>query len=217
MTPSPTRILIVDDHPLVRDGLAFRIGLQPGMSVVARAEGQDDALALLRDHPIDVALVDISLKTGNGIELIKRIRAMYPSVKILVLSGFDESLYGERSLRAGAMGYLHKQESSEKLIDALTSIIRGRRYVSPALADRLVTQALADRTDTPSVVDTLSDRELQIFRMIGDGLTTGNIAQRLHVSTHTIDTHRENLKKKLGVSNAAELNRKAVQWVLENH
>jgi DNA-binding NarL/FixJ family response regulator len=210
-----TRIMIVDDHPLVRDGLAFRINLQHGMTVVAQAEGQDDALTLLRDIAVDVVLVDISLKTGNGIELIKRIRAMYPETRILVLSGFDESLYGERSLRAGAQGYLNKQLSSEKLIEAIETVMRGRRYVSSALADRLVSKALCEKTDTISAIDGLSDRELQVFQMIGDGLTTGTIAQRLHVSPHTIDTHRENLKRKLGISNAAELSRLAVQWVLE--
>jgi DNA-binding NarL/FixJ family response regulator len=210
-----TRVMIVDDHPLVRDGLAFRINLQVGMAVVAQAEGQDDALSLLRDIAVDVVLVDISLKTGNGIELIKRIRAMYPDIRILVLSGFDESLYGERSLRAGAQGYLNKQLSSEKLIEAIETVVRGRRYVSPALADRLVSKALCEKTDASSAIDTLSDRELQVLQMIGDGLTTGTIAQRLHVSPHTIDTHRENLKRKLGVNNAAELSRLAVQWVLQ--
>ncbi len=210
-----TRIMIVDDHPLVRDGLAFRINLQDGMTVVAQAEGQDDALTLLRDIAVDVVLVDISLKTGNGIELIKRIRAMYPETRILVLSGFDESLYGERSLRAGAQGYLNKQLSSEKLIEAIETVMRGRRYVSSTLADRLVSKALCEKADTNSAIETLSDRELQVFQMIGDGLTTGTIAQRLHVSPHTIDTHRENLKRKLGVNNAAELSRLAVQWVLE--
>ncbi len=210
-----TRVMIVDDHPLVRDGLAFRINLQVGMAVVAQAEGQDDALSLLRDIAVDVVLVDISLKTGNGIELIKRIRAMYPDIRILVLSGFDESLYGERSLRAGAQGYLNKQLSSEKLIEAIETVVRGRRYVSAALADRLVSKALCEKADASSAIDTLSDRELQVLQMIGDGLTTGTIAQRLHVSPHTIDTHRENLKRKLGVNNAAELSRLAVQWVLQ--
>jgi DNA-binding NarL/FixJ family response regulator len=207
--------MIVDDHPLVRDGLAFRINLQAGMEVVAQAEGQDDALSLLRDISVDVVLVDISLKTGNGVELIKRIQAMYPETRILVVSGFDESLYGERSLRAGASGYLNKQLSSEKLIEAIETVMRGRRYVSPALADRLVSKALFDKADASSAVENLSDRELQVFQLIGDGLTTGTIAQRLHVSPHTIDTHRENLKRKLGASNAAELSRLAVQWVLE--
>ena len=161
-------------------------------------------------------IVDISLKSGNGIELIKQVNSRYPTIKMLVVSGFQESLYAERALRAGALGYLNKQESSDKLIDAIRTVLNGERYVSPEITRRLVDQALGTRDETQSPIDQLSDRELEIFRLIGQGQTSGAIANELHLSTHTIDTHRENIKRKLGAHTAAELNRQAVQWVLEN-
>jgi DNA-binding NarL/FixJ family response regulator len=141
---------------------------------------------------------------------------MDPAVKMLVISGFQESLYAERACRAGAMGYLNKQESSEKMIEAIRTVLSGERFLSPEISRRLISQALgsSDRTKTP--IEQLTDRELEIFRMIGEGLPTGLIASRLFLSTHTIDTHRENIKRKLALSNAAELTRAAVRWLLEN-
>jgi RNA polymerase sigma factor (sigma-70 family) len=163
-----------------------------------------------------LVLVDISLKSGHGIELIKRIRSFDPAIKILVISGFQESLYAERAFRAGALGYLNKQESNEKMIEAIRTVLAGERFISPEISRRLINQALdaSDVTKTP--IEQLTDRELEIFRMIGEGLTTSGIANRLGLSTHTIDTHRENIKRKLAARNAAELSRAAVQWLLEN-
>jgi DNA-binding NarL/FixJ family response regulator len=135
---------------------------------------------------------------------------------MLVVSGFQESLYAERALRAGALGYLNKQESNDRLIEAIRTVLRGDRFVSPEITRRLVAQALASQDDTKSSVELLSDREMEIFRMIGQGQTSGVIAGKLHISTHTIDTHRENIKRKLGARNAAELTRQAVEWVLAN-
>ena len=213
---APVRILIVDDHPMVREGLAMRIALQSGLEVCGEAASEDEALALVSQTNPDLILVDISLKSGHGIELIKQVKSRHPSVKMLVVSGFQESLYAERSLRAGALGYLNKQESNEKVIEAIRTVLRGERFVGPEISRRLINQALggADMTKTP--IEQLTDRELEIYRMIGEGLTSGVIAERLFLSTHTIDTHRENIKRKLGLSNAAELSRAAVQWLLEN-
>jgi DNA-binding NarL/FixJ family response regulator len=164
-----------------------------------------------------LVLVDISLKNGHGIELIKRIRSVDAAIKMLVISGFQDSLYAERSLRAGALGYLNKRESNEKIIEAIRTVLVGERYLNPEIARRLVEQALGCTADvTKAPIERLTDRELEIFRMIGEGLTTGAIAERLFLSTHTIDTHRENIKRKLAVSNAAELSRTAIQWLLEN-
>jgi DNA-binding NarL/FixJ family response regulator len=210
------KILIVDDHPMVREGLAMRISAQKDLEVCGQAATEDDALRLVQQTSPDLVIVDISLKGGHGIDVIKRVKSRHPTVKMLVFSGFQESLYAERALRAGAMGYLNKQESNDKLLVAIRTILNGERFVSAEVTQRLVTQALSNRGENTDPVEQLTDRELEILRMIGEGLTTGAIASRLHISTHTIDTHRENIKRKLGANNAAELNRLAVQWRLEN-
>lgn len=210
------KILIVDDHPSVREGLAMRISLHGDLEVCGEAETEDQALVLVKQTSPDLVLVDISLKSGHGIELIKRIRSLDPAIKMLVISGFQESLYAERALRAGALGYLNKQESNEKMIEAIRTVLAGERFLSPEMSRRLISQALGASDATKTPIENLTDRELEIFRMIGEGLTTSAIAKRLFLSTHTIDTHRENIKRKLAVSTAAELSRAAVQWLLEN-
>ena len=213
---SPAKILIVDDHPSVREGLTLRISLHPDLEVCGEADSEDQALALVRQTGPELVLIDISLKNGNGIELIKRIRSLDPAIKMLVISGFQESLYAERAFRAGALGYLNKQESNEKMIEAIRTVLAGQRFLSPEISRRLVEQALGGCDATKTPIKRLTDRELEIFRMIGEGLTTSAIANRLFLSPHTIDTHRENIKRKLAVNTAAELSRAAVQWVLEN-
>ncbi len=213
---SQTRILIVDDHSMVREGLRLRLSAFPDLMICGEATTEDEAIEMVNKTNPDLVIVDISLKRGHGIELIKRIKAMDPKVKMLVSSGFQESLYAERALRAGALGYLNKQDSGEKVIDAIRTILRGERYVSAAITERLVSQALGNRSESADPIDTLTDRELEIFRSIGNGKTSGAIAQELFLSIHTIDTHRENIKRKLGVKNAAELSRHAVQFLLEN-
>jgi DNA-binding NarL/FixJ family response regulator len=213
---SPAKILIVDDHPSVREGLALRISLHSDLEVCGEAETEDQALALVKETAPDLVLVDISLKSGHGIELIKRIRSLDRAIKMLVISGFQESLYAERAFRAGALGYLNKQESNEKMIEAIRVVLAGERFISPELSRRLLDQALGASDVTKTPIERLTDRELEIFRMIGEGLTTSAIANRLFLSTYTIDTHRENIKRKLAVSTAAELSRAAVHWLLEN-
>lgn len=213
---SQTRILIVDDHSMVREGLRLRLSAFPDLMICGEATTEDEAIEMVNKTNPGLVIVDISLKSGHGIELIKRIKAFDPKVKMLVSSGFQESLYAERALRAGALGYLNKQDSGEKVIDAIRTILRGERYVSAAITERLVSQALGNRSDSADPVDKLTDRELEIFRSIGNGKTSGAIAGELFLSIHTIDTHRENIKRKLGVKNAAELSRHAVQFLLEN-
>ncbi len=215
LSPSK-RILIVDDHPSVRDGLSLRITLHADLEVCGEADSEDEAFTLVKQSAPDLVLVDISLKNGNGIELLKRIRSHDPAVKMLVVSGFQDSLYAERACRAGAMGYLNKQESNEKLIEAIRTVLAGERFLNPEISRRLINQSLGSRDKTKSPIENLTNRELEIFRMIGEGLTSGAIAERLFLSPYTIDSHRENIKRKLDISNAAELSRAAVQWLLEN-
>jgi DNA-binding NarL/FixJ family response regulator len=210
------KVLIVDDHPMVREGLTMRLSAQPDLQVCGEAACEDEAIAVVKQTHPDLVLVDIALKSGDGIELVKQIKSRHPSIKMLVLSSYQESLYAERALRAGATGYLSKQESHDKLLEAVRTVLAGKRYVSDETTQRLINQALGGTDDARAPVDQLSDRELEIFRMIGEGLTSGVIAERLFLSTHTIDTHRENIKRKLSVKNASELNRAAVQWVLQN-
>lgn len=214
--PAPVKILIVDDHPSVREGLALRISLHPDLQVCGEAESEEQTIDLVKQLKPDLVLVDISLKSGHGLDLIKRIRTMDPAVKMLVISGFQESLYAERACRAGAMGYLNKQESSEKMVEAIRTVLNGERFLSPEISRRLISQALGSSDRNRTSVEQLTDRELEVFRMIGEGLSTGLIANRLFLSTHTIDTHRENIKRKLALNSAAELSRAAVQWLLEN-
>lgn len=196
--------------------MSLRISLHSDLEVCGEADCEDQALALVKQTGPDLVLVDISLKSGHGIELIKRIRSLDPSVKMLVVSGFQESLYAERAFRAGALGYLNKQESNEQMIEAIRTVLAGERFLSPEISRRLIDQALGASDVTKTPIEHLTDRELEIFRMIGEGLTTSAIANRLFLSTHTIDTHRENMKRKLGIKTAAELSRVAVQWLLED-
>ena len=213
---SPARILIVDDHSMVREGLRLRISAFPDLEVCGEATTEDEAILMVKETSPHLVIVDISLKSGHGIELIKRIKSTFPSIKMLVSSGFQESLYAERALRAGALGYLNKQDSGEKVIEAIRTVLAGDRYVSPEITQRLVSQALGSRKESKDPIDLLTDRELEVFRMIGQGQTSGAIANDLLLSSHTIDTHRENIKRKLGLKNAAQLNRQAVQFLLEN-
>jgi DNA-binding NarL/FixJ family response regulator len=194
----------------------LRISAYSDLQVCGEAQSEDEAMSLVKDTNPHLIIVDISLKGGHGIELIKRVKSSYPNVKMLVSSGFQESLYAERSLRAGALGYLNKQDSGEKVIEAIRTVLRGERYVSPEITQRLVSQALGTKGESKDPIDLLTDRELEIFRMIGQGKTSAAIAEDLFLSSHTIDTHRENIKRKLGLKNASELNRQAVQFLLEN-
>jgi DNA-binding NarL/FixJ family response regulator len=208
--------MIVDDHPMMRDGLAMRISSQDDLVVCGEAATEEEAIELVKQLSPDLILIDISLKSGNGIELVKRVRLLNATTKMLVVSAFQESLYAERALRAGALGYLNKQETNEKLIEAIRTVLQGERYVSAETTQRLVSLALGKHSITDDPLESLTDRELEIFRLIGAGVSTSAIADRLFLSTHTVDTHRENIKKKLGAKTGAELNRQAIQSMLEH-
>lgn len=220
MTPNPpkrTKILIVDDHPLVREGLTARITSQSDLEVCGEAEDVDDALQEVKASRPDLVLVDISLKKGHGLELIKQIKSQYPDIKMLVVSAYEESFYAERALRAGALGYISKQECREDVMAAIRTVIAGHRYLSPKMTDQLLSMAVGGREPALAcAVEKLTDRELEVYQLIGHAHTTSAIARQLHLSPHTIDSHREKIKAKLGLKNGAELTRHALQWVLEN-
>lgn len=218
-TPSsrPTiRILVVDDHELMRNGLARMIDQEADLEVCGEAAGVDDALAKLAATRPDLVIVDVALKQGNGIDLIKRIKSRQPTVRMIVLSMHDESLYAERALRAGAMGYVNKQAPARSIIDAIGQVRDGRLYLSERISQRMMRRAVVGGNELEnSAMDTLSDRELEVFELIGEGLTTGQLAERLHLSPRTIETYRQRLKVKLDLNSAGELRREAVLWVLE--
>ena len=208
-------VAIVDDHPLVREGLAARIAAQPDMEVCGEAADIESALELVVTRRPSLVIVDIALRNGNGIDLIKRIVAAGVNTRMLVVSAYDESLFAERALRAGAHGYINKQELQSQVIEALRTVLRGERYLSSVMSQRLIAQAIGSKV-AHGGTETLTDRELQIFQLIGRGKSTREIAQELSVSVHTIDSHREHIRAKLDLRNGTELIQRAVQWHIEN-
>ncbi|MCX5660014.1 MAG: response regulator transcription factor [Planctomycetota bacterium] len=210
------RIVLVDDHPIVRHGLAQVIAREPDMEVCGEASNAGEAIQLISACMPDLVVVDLTLQDGDGIELIKDIKARHEPIKMLVSSMHDETLYAERALRAGAAGYINKAASREQVTGAIRQVLRGKIYLSDSVSNRLL-QRVVDRNDdaTQSPVEKLSDRELAVFDMIGQGLSTRQIAERLHLSVKTIETYREHIKSKLSLSKSSELVRHAVRWQLE--
>jgi len=217
-TKKRSRVLIVDDHPAVREALALRIGRQSDLEVCGEAADMSEALKLVAETRPDVAVVDISLKTSNGIDLIKRIKDRDDRVRMLVWSMHSESLYAERALRAGALGYINKDQATDRIIEAIRRVLEGKVWLSEAMAERMLHRAVgAGRKEvTLSPLEILADRELEVFRLIGDGVKTGDIAERLHLSVKTIETYRDRIRQKLNLSDGTKLTHYATQWVLEN-
>lgn len=208
------RILIVDDHPIVRQGLAELVNHENDLTVCGQAEDSPEALGAVKELEPDMVVVDISLKETSGLELIKDIHSQYPDLPVLALSMHDEILYAERALRAGAMGYIMKQEATENVIVAIRKILGGEIYVSDRMASRMVRKLVAGQAEpTASPVDCLSDRELEVFHLIGKGRGTRQISERLHLSVKTIETYRAHIKDKLNLADAAELLQYAIQWL----
>lgn len=211
-----TRILIVDDHSVVRYGLHQLIADEPDLEICGEASGVNEALGMIESLAPNLMVVDLSLKDGSGIELIKQVKAHYPSIRLLVWSMHDEFLFAERALKAGAMGYVCKDEPIESVVDAMRAIMHGKVHLSERIADRLlVHMAGGDREAGRSLLEQLSNRELEVFELIGRGSTRGQIAQNLHLSVKTIESHQENIKRKLSLSSNQELFRRAVAWILE--
>ena len=211
------RILIVDDHPIVREGLSAILSRHRDLQVCGEAATMAEALALIDSKQPDLAIIDLSLADGSGLDLIQRIKARNVPTKMLVLSMSDESLFAERSLRAGAMGFLHKQEAREKLVAAIRQVLAGSIFVSEAVNNRIL-QQLRDGNQPlqQSPISSLSDRELEIFELLGQGFTSAEIAERLHVGIKTVETYRFRIKTKLDLQSGLEVVRHATQWVLEN-
>ena len=212
---SRVTVAIVDDHPLVREGLAARISAQPDMEVCGEAADIESALELIVSKRPSLVLVDIALRDGHGIDLIKRIVAAGVNTRMLVVSAYDESFFAERALRAGALGYINKQELQGQVVEAMRTVLRGERYLSSAMAQRLIAQAIGSKS-AQGGTEMLSDRELQIFQLIGRGKSTREIARELNLSVHTIDSHREHIRAKLDLRTGTELIQRAVQWHIEN-
>jgi two-component system, NarL family, response regulator NreC len=207
-----TQVMIIDDHPILRQGIAQLVDREPDLHACAEASGAQEALAVLAAQRVDLAIVDLSLEGLSGIELIKTMRLRYPQVQCLVLSMHDETLHAERALRAGARGYVMKQEATKKIVGALRQVKAGHIYLSERMNNRMLARLTDGSAGEPaSVLSGLTDRELEVFRMIGQGLKSGQIARTIKRSVHTVEAHRANIKRKLNVSSAAELAKLAFQ------
>ncbi len=213
---SPARILIVDDHPLVRYGLMKLLEDENDLLVVDQFTDAATTLERMASIHPDLLIVDISLQGTNGLDLIKEIRARDPQTRVLVSSMYDETLYAERCLRAGALGYVCKQEPPSRLVEAIRSVLEGKVFMSGSMAERML-QRLVENEQAPDVtpIHSLSDRELEVFTLMGRGMTTREIADEIHLSSKTIQTYRETIKRKLNIATNPDLIRQAVLFVVE--
>src|SRR3954453_15041895 len=207
------RILLVDDHPIVRQGLAEMINQERDLQVCGTAEDVHKAIESIEKIRPDLVIADISLKGSNGIELLKNIKVRFPKMLVLVLSMHDEALYAVRALRAGAGGYIMKQEATQRVLTAIHQVLNGEIYLSERMEKKMMHQLVGGRsTRTGSPIEDLSDRELEVFGLIGQGHGTRQIAEELHLSIKTIESHRAHIKDKLNLKNATELVQHAIQW-----
>jgi len=208
------KVFLVEDHPVTREGLAQLINYQDDLHVCGAAGTAAKAVAGIETAGPDLVVLDVSLPDGHGIELLKDLKARFPGLRVLVLSMHDEALYAERAIRAGASGYIMKQEPTDILLAAARQILSGKPYLSPKLQERVV-QRFAAGFSAPasSEVERLTDRELEVFELIGRGRGTRDIARQLRLSVSTVETHRAHLKEKLELASATELVRRAVEWV----
>lgn len=214
-TPARRRIFLVDDHPIVRTGLRLLIGQEDDLEVCGEAGSYAEAIsAMLREKP-DVAIIDISLDGSNGIDLLRQLQRQSPETQVLVLSMHDESLYAERAMRAGARGYLMKQQRPETALQAIRTVLAGELYLSDRVKSQMVQELVdgAPASHGKSGIERLSDRELEIFQMLGAGYTVRDIATRLNLSVKTVETHRDHIRQKLRLRNSIEVLHHAIRWV----
>jgi DNA-binding NarL/FixJ family response regulator len=208
------RVFLVDDHRIVLEGLLNLINQEANLSVCGQALDSQEALKNLAGAKPDLVILDIALKSGSGLELIKALKVRSPHLPILVLSMHNESLYAERALRAGAKGYIMKEEGTEKLVTAIHRVLDGQIYLSESMTTKLLSQRIQGRSEHgTSSLDVLSDRELEVFHLIGQGRSTREIAEQLHLSVKTVESYRENIKEKLRLQNATELIQHAIHWL----
>lgn len=210
---SVKRIVLIDDHPIMRHGLAQLIRAEDGLDVIGEAGSAREGLEVVGKLGPDLAVVDLTLPDKNGLEVVKDIRAMHPSTQCIVLSMHDETLYGERALRAGARGYVMKEAAADHLVTAIHKVLSGGLYVSESLNARMLEQVTGAARSKATGMDALTDRELEILALIGKGVATKIIAAQLSISARTVEAHRAHIKEKLGMTDGAALVRYAVQWV----
>jgi DNA-binding NarL/FixJ family response regulator len=210
-------VFVVDDHPLLRQGLAMMINREPDLVVCGEAEEAHAAMRAISAFMPDILIADISLNGPDGLDLLKNLRLLYPDLPVLILSMHDESIYAERALRARANGYIMKQEATEKVLVAVRRILDGEIYLSSRMSNKLLLQYMSGKTaETDSRLAALSDRELEVFRMIGEGLGTRQIAEALHLSMKTVESYQAHLKEKLSLRTGRELMQHAIQWKLND-
>ena len=208
-----TRILLVDDHPMVRERLAEVINREPDLVVCAEAEDRSQAIETIKARQPALVIVDITLRNSNGVELIKDIHSRWPGLLMLVVSMHDESLYAERVLRAGARGYITKQEATRSILRAIRRVLEGHIFLNENIASRILGRLTRSESgDAASAVDSLADRELQVFELTGRGLNTRQIAQQLHIGVKTVETYRHRIREKLKIEHARDLLQSAIAW-----
>jgi len=212
-TTKKSRVFVVDDHPIVRQGLALLINREVDLVVCGEAEDAQTAVQSVATAKPDILVVDISLNGPDGLDLLKDIHSRYPDLPVLILSMHDESIYAERALRAGAQGYIMKQEATEKVLVALRRILSHEIYVSERIANRMLQRFIGSPSaGTHSSIADLTDRELEVFRLIGEGHSTRRIAEELHISVKTVESYQAHIKEKLSLRSARELVQHAIQW-----
>ena len=209
------KVAVVDDHPIVRQGLCQAIAREADLQVCAEASGIEEALRKIDGTCPDVLVIDLSLDGENGIDLIDYAKSRAPAVRILVYSAHDEETFAGRVLRAGGLGFINKREPISKVVEAIRQVLRGEVYLSPQMTKSLLHRAALGKTLDAEPISTLSDRELQVFQLIGEGLSTIQIAHKLQLSPKTVESHRKTIKQKLNVQTSSQLSRRAFQWVME--
>ena len=207
------KVIIVDDHPAIREALANTISDSMDMALCGQASSADMAFKIAREMPPDVAVVDISLEDAHGLDLVQNLQAQYPHIQVVIFSMYDESVYAERAIRAGAAGYVMKSESTQNVAEAIRSVAQGEIYLSRRMASRILSKVTTGRSKKPGfAIDELTDREMAVFQMLGKGHSVEDIADRLNLSRKTIETYRRRAKEKLGFDGVTELLQYAIQW-----
>lgn len=208
------RIFLVDDHPIVRRGFQLLVGLEPDLVICGEAENSASALSQIQQLKPDLAIIDLALKSSSGLDLIKQLRSLCPEVKLLVFTMHDEPLYAERVLKAGVHGYITKEEGTEKALEAVRKLLSGKAYVSEHIRERMLEMMTGfSKANAAGTVESLSDREIQVLELIGNGVGSSEIASQLGLSIKTVESHREHIKTKLGLRRAPELVQYAHNWV----
>ncbi len=212
------KILIVDDHPILRQGIKRVLEKENDLTICGEASSASEAMDLINSDKPDIAIIDITLSGNiNGIELIRSVKERFPDVYSLVLSMHSESIYAERAIKAGARGYIMKEDASKNIISAVRTVLKDELYLSSELSKKLLDKFIHKTKDSSLSIETLSNREFEIYQLIGNGFSTKEIANKLSLSIYTIESHKKNIKEKLRVKDSSELTRNAIQWVIMHH